>query len=162
MRVISNLIFQIQTELGNIIRSVLPVTSEYSGFVLAIGTDGSVILEPVSAHALNGSFDTQANAGGNSVISPSSGMHSEIITFTGAAGTRICNIVTAARTSGDTVAFTALLPATPGVRVQVTNGTVGGTVLFDYRSDGLTRTFFCRLVFDGVNWQPQFFTAPAY
>jgi len=161
-RIIRNLIVEAQTYEGNFVKVVLPVTSEDDGFVLAIDGNAQVTLDSISTHSLSGSFDTQDNAAGNFTIAPGSGLHSEIVVFSGSSSTRIGNIPTVGRSAGDQVLITGILPATSGVRVQITNGTSGGTVLFDYNSDGVTLSFFARLVFDGTAWQPQFFAAPAY
>lgn len=162
MRYTKNIVISRFDPLGNLIPVVIPITSEDSGFVLAVASDGSITIEPVSSHALSGSYDaTTLNTGGT--LSPASGLDSEIVSMQGAsAGTYQLAVSTIGRTAGDSCDITVLLPGISGVRVQVTNNTSGGAVIFDYRSDGSTLTFFAKLVFDGTQWQPKFFAAPAY
>jgi hypothetical protein len=110
-----------------------------------------------------GSYHAQSNSSGNSTITPTSGRHSEIVTFSGSARTSILDIAVASgQSAGDQVFVTGILPSTAGIVVQITNASTGGTLLWQYTSNGSTLSFYFQGVFDGTNWNCQAAFAPAY
>lgn len=103
------------------------------------------------------------NNAGNSTITPASASHIEIITIGGVARTSIFIINTTGRVAGDRLTLLFSNPATVGIEEVARNGSVGGTILSDYTTDGSgTDPLRVDLYFDGAAWQPLTTTVPAY
>jgi len=109
-------------------------------------------------------FNAQTNAGGNGSINPTSQLHTEQITFTGSAGTRIFPVTASAGNyAGAIVNIALLLPATPGILIQFTNQTLGGQVVASILTDGYTSNAALSLYLDGSgNYQPLSVLVPAH
>jgi hypothetical protein len=108
------------------------------------------------------SFNSQTNNGGNSEVSPGSGLHTEDITFGGTASTRIVFVDTINRTAGDRCVIRAELPATAGITINITSGTIGGPLLFSYNTDGISAAATFEVYFNASSvWQPLRAQVPA-
>jgi len=102
------------------------------------------------------------NNSGNSTIVPASANHIEILTLGGVARTSHFAISTTGRVTGDRLTLLFVNPATAGIEEIVNNGTVGGTQLADYTTDGSgTDPFRMDLYFE-ITWQRLASTVPAY
>ncbi len=102
------------------------------------------------------------NNAGNSTIVPASANHIEIITIGGVARTSHFILSTAGRVTGDRLTLLFVNPATSGIEEIVNNGTLGGTQLGDYTTDGSgTDPFRMDLYFE-ITWQRLGTTIPAY
>jgi hypothetical protein len=80
------------------------------------------------------SENAQANATGDSTVTPLSQLHTEKIVFTGSAGTRNVIIGTTGLAGGARIDIQAAFDCDNGVRVIIKN--VNGTVLFDFTRNG--------------------------
>lgn len=107
------------------------------------------------------SYEAQANSSGNSSLTPTSFQHTAALTFTGAAGTRLVVLPTVGMNPGARISLLCVLPATPGVVVDVRNGTLSGTSLSLVTTDTFVRSAAFDYYFDGAAWQPFRHTIPA-
>lgn len=107
------------------------------------------------------SYGATANITGNSTITPASANHTEAVTVTGVASSRIFAVATAGRNAGDNCDLVFTLPATADIIITIRNNTVGGTQLLPsatyasnaYTTDGVTLSLTVSLYFDGTAWQ---------
>ncbi len=78
-----------------------------------------------------------ANSTGNTTITVPVGsvIHSEKLTFTGSAGTRIIVLATTNAQAAGIMRLDYVLPATAGIVIEVRNGTTGGTLLDTLTTD---------------------------
>ncbi len=102
------------------------------------------------------------NNAGNSTIVPASAVHIEVVTIGGAARASHFILSTAGRSTGDRLTLLFVNPATAGIEEIVNNGTLGGTQLADYTSDGSGGDPFRADFFFEVTWQRLGTTIPAY
>ena len=131
----------------------------YAAGSFEIFNAGSFLPQPPFGYV---SENDQTNAGGNSTIAPSTQLHTEVITFSGVAGTRNLVVGSAGLTKGARVIVLALLPATTGIMVQLWNQTIGGSALFSIVTDGYLRQACFELYYDGFNFHPLRATVPAF
>lgn len=105
-------------------------------------------------------FHAQAVAGASANIAPGAPIHTEQLNISGAARTiPITVLTTGAPVTGSLVFIALLLPATPGINLQLFSG---ANLLAEFDNDGTFRTGTWALYFDGADWvirQAQF---PAY
>jgi len=108
-------------------------------------------------------YNAQSNSSGNTTVSPGvlAAMHTEAITFTGSAGTRVVILDTATSPADGTVARLRLnLPATASIVVEVRNATSGGTLLASVETDGSGSDAFLSFTYTGSAWSLDFATYP--
>lgn len=105
----------------------------------------------------------QTNAGGNTTVTPTSQLHTEKITFTGAARTSAVIVGASGLVAGARPVVLVLLPATAGIVVQVWNQTIAtGSPLFSVVTDGYLRQACFEMGYDGSNLYPLRATVPAF
>jgi hypothetical protein len=144
--------FQGQTTAGaNIVYAAGPITVFTPGSLPASSTGF------VSHHA-------QSNGGGNMVVTPTSQVHTEVITITGSAGTRQVVVGAAGLDAGARIGLKFVLPATAGINLQVYDQATSGPLLTTVTSDssGFTPTAKANLFFDGANLQRDELIIPAF
>lgn len=115
------------------------------------------------------SFSSTTNITGNSTILPASANHTEKITVSGAAGSRIFAVSIVDRVAGDRCYLNFTLPATAGLIITVRNNIVSGTQLLPsavypsnaYTTDGAVISLSVALVFNGTAWIYDTSKAPA-
>lgn len=136
-----------------------------------VGSGDWTLLGPVANGLLGGynSFTATANITGNSTISPASANHTDAITVTGVASSRIFAVATTGRNAGDRCSLVFTLPATASIVITVRNATVGGTQLLPseiypsnaYTTDGTVLSLTVELYFDGTAWKYKSSQSPA-
>jgi len=102
------------------------------------------------------------NNSGNSMITPASAVHIEVITVGGVARASHFILNTAGRSTGDRLTLLFGQPATAGIEEIINNGTLGGTQLADYTTDGSGTDPFRADFYFEVTWQRLGTTIPAY
>lgn len=95
-----------------------------------------------------------ANSTGNSTLTITPPNTTAIVTVTGAAGTRVLALPTAAMTAGTHLRMRVNLPATEGIAVEVRNAAAGGTLLYSLTSETEAVAYALELYFDGTAWKP--------
>ena len=109
-------------------------------------------------------YNASANSTGNTTITPGvvALQHVEVITVTGAAGTRIIILDTAcAPAAGCRIAVRLNLPATASILFDFRNATSGGTQLTTMETDGSGDDAVAEFYYDGTAWQFLKFQIPA-
>jgi len=102
------------------------------------------------------------NNSGNSTITALSAVHIEVVTIGGVARTSHFILDTMGRNTGDRLTILFANPATVGIEEILNNGTLGGTQLGDYTTDGSGTDPFRADFFFEVTWQRLGTTIPAY
>ena len=99
------------------------------------------------------SYHAQGNSTGNSTVTPTSQLHTEAITVTGAARTSQIIIGTANIAAGARAAlrFTGLHVAS-GIVLQIRSGITGGPLVATITTDGTMVRAAVDLIFDGTQW----------
>lgn len=100
-------------------------------------------------------FNAQANSTGDSTATAGvlSIIHTEVITFSGSAGTRIVALaIPTGLSAGARLVVRSVLPATAGIVVELRNATTGGTLLATFTTDGATLTAVHEFYFNGTAW----------
>lgn len=127
-----------------------------------LGKDAmSTVLELMKALATRGA---QANSTGNSTVTPGACaiQHTEIITLTGSAGTRIIILdVASAPTAGARCLVRIECPATASILLDFRNGTAGGTQLTTAETDGSGDDMVAEFGGTGTAWEFLRFVSPA-
>lgn len=119
-----------------------------AGYVTIFNPGGVPANTPnyVSQHA-------QANSSGNTLVSPQSQLHLELLTVTGIARTSIVIVSIIGLISGARPKIHFVLPATSGIVLEVRSGAVDGDVIFTHTTNGTDRTANYEMYFDGSNLQ---------
>jgi hypothetical protein len=107
------------------------------------------VITPLSAAP---GFHSQTCSGGNGTITPAAATWVEQVIQTGAGGTRQFAISIAGQATGTLLFVQMPFPTVSGIRVQVYNANLSGTLLADYTSDASGNTLALILFFDGTNW----------
>lgn len=110
------------------------------------------------------SRNAQSNNTGSSTVTPGSQLHTEVITITGAAGTRDIVVLAAGLVAGAHCALRFVLPAVAGINVRVFDQSTSGALLTTISStaDGFTPAARVELEYDGANWNRDFLIIPAF
>lgn len=134
----------------------------YAAGSIRVFNPGSVIPAPpttpiVSAHE-------QANGGGNSVVNPTSQLHIEEITVTGAAETRDVVVMATGLVAGARVSLRFILPATAAINLRIFDQATSGALLTTLvtQADGFLPAARVELWFDGANLKRDFLLQPAF
>lgn len=96
-----------------------------------------------------------ANSTGNTTITPHAlgVQHTEIVTLTGSAGTRILILATSTSPlAGARVSLRLNLPATAAIVIEVRNATSGGTLLASLETDGSGSAAYLEFYYTGSAW----------
>ena len=96
-----------------------------------------------------------ANSTGNTTVAPHACalQHTEVITFTGSAGTRIVIIdVAQSPLSGARAGLRLALPATAAIIIEVRNATSGGSLLASLETDGSGSAATLEFYYNGSAW----------
>lgn len=98
------------------------------------------------------SYAASSNSTGNTTVTPASSKltHTEEITFTGSAGTRIVVLDVVGRSAGDVVILKLNLPSTASIVVEVRDATSGGTLLASVTTDGTAGVVGMAFTFNGT------------
>lgn len=99
--------------------------------------------------------NASANSTGNTTITPHACavQHTEVLTLTGSAGTRIIILATSANPlAGARVSLRLALPATAAIIVEVRNATSGGTLLASLETDGSGSAAALDFYYTGSAW----------
>lgn len=98
------------------------------------------------------SLNRQENSGGTSVLVPLSLIHTEEITFTGAAGARYVTVQSAGLTNGQPITLIAKFDseAENGIVVNVRVNTTTGPLLFSFTRNGDEESALFEMVADGA------------
>lgn len=117
---------------------------------------GGALVSPTNFFAANvaNSYHASSNSTGNTTVTPAatSRLHTEHVTVTGSAGTRIVILDTAGRTAGDVVCLKVDMPSTAGITVQIRNQTSGGTLLASVTTTGTAGTVGVATTYSGSAW----------
>lgn len=122
---------------------------------------------PVPLTGCNSS-ETLENSGGDTEIVPTTSNQTVNVILDGSDGLRRFAVAAANSVLGDICNVLFVGPGDPAatpaqnIRVQITDDTVGGTVIFDYNFDGFTPSAIGQIQFDGAKWVPLRFNAPAF
>jgi len=108
-------------------------------------------------------YAASSNASGTTTITPNSrtAVHSEILTITGTASTRIVVLSVSGRVAGDILRLRLNVPATQNIVIDVRNATAGGTQLTQLTTDTSGDDCALEYVFDGTAWQAFLCNYPA-
>ncbi|MDE2618896.1 MAG: hypothetical protein KGL54_01915 [Sphingomonadales bacterium] len=125
-----------------------------------LGKDAAILLGELR-RAL-ATFNASANSAGNTTITPGpvALQHLEVITITGAGGTRVI-ILAGVPAAGCLCRVRFNLPATPSILLDFRAATAGGTQLTTMATDGSGDDAVAEFYHDGSAWQFLKFTIPA-
>lgn len=118
--------------------------------------DGTIVVL-----AAGTAFHDQNNSGGNGSIAPTGQIATEEITFSGGGGVRQFSIAATGVAAGAILIVSMLFPTVTGIRIQIFNANLSGTLLTDYTSDGTGAPVTAMYFFDGTNWNQAAALAPA-
>lgn len=137
------------------------VTITYAGGPMTIyNASSSLPIGPsnyVSAHELTNSM-------GDSVITPTSQQHKEIVTINGAARTSKLIVGNAGIVDGAECEILLLMPATAGILIDIRSIISSGNQVFPalFSSDAGVSRMLARMYYKNGNWNPLETVAPAY
>ena len=126
-----------------------------------VTTPGAGIVPPPTPYV---SLHSQSNAAGGVSVVPTSPIHTEVVTVSGAAETRAFVLGASGMVKGAHISLQLVLPAVAGIIIQVYDQSVNGTLLttITTTADGLTPAARAEFDFDGTNWNRGFLVAPAF
>lgn len=130
-----------------------------AGYVTVYNPGGSVSPVPTFQTV---SYHAATNSTGNTTITPVRQIHTEVITVAGSARTSNFILAIASPFTGSKVTILFLLPAVAGITLNLRNGTVGGTLLADFTTDGAQANLSIDFVFNGTAWEPLNAIIPAF
>lgn len=107
-------------------------------------------------------FNAQPSAATGGAITALTCLHTEQITVTGAAGTRLFLVNPGLTYAGCWVYVVVLLPTTPGIIIQLAGVNASSNILAEIISDGYSRAAFISLYFDGQYYWPGQVIVPAF
>ncbi len=134
----------------------------YVAGAIRVFNPGSVIPAPPTNPIVSG--HEQANGGGNSVINPTSQLHLEEITVTGAAETRDIVVMATGLVKGARVSIRLILPAVDGINLRIFDQATSGDLLttISSQADGFLPASRVELWFDGASLKRDFLVQPAF
>lgn len=123
-----------------------------------IGKDAVIIISELIKALATGA--TASNSTGSTTVAPGACalQHTAVITFSGAASTRVVILATSLAGSASPIVHTravvrCVLPATADIVVEFRNATSGGTLITSLVTDGGGDDATVEFYFDGTAWQ---------
>jgi hypothetical protein len=120
-----------------------------AGYVTVYNPGGSVAPIPTSQVV---SYHASTNSAGDTTISPTRQIHTEVITVTGFARTSNFILEEDSPFTGARTNILFLLPATPGITLNIYNDSLSGTLLATFTTDANESNISIEFVYNGTAW----------
>jgi len=120
-----------------------------AGYVTVYNPGGSVAPIPTSQVV---SYHATTNTAGDTTITPPRQIHTEVVTIGGLARTSNFILDIDSPFTGARISLLFALPATPGITLNIHNGTLTGTLLATFTTDANESNISIEFVFNGTSW----------
>lgn len=119
-----------------------------SGQIVTKQNDGTISVLTTTSPA----FIEELNTSGTTTITPTQSITTAVLTIQGTSRAVPIVLDTAGIDSGAQLSLLVNLPAAAGLALTIRNGSILGTVLDTFTSDGSILTASWRFYFDGTSW----------
>ena len=122
-----------------------------AGYITVYNPGAAVTPSPASQVT---SYHATANTAGNSTVSPTNQIHTEVITINGIARTSSFLVQTSNMVAGNRATLLFIYPTVANIVLSIYNQSTSGTLLATFTTDGVQTNGSVELYFDGVSWNP--------